>query len=157
MWGGYDAVYHFGRRVDPMYEDRLEVFRRLAALLHHLPAARGRPVQPPLGRRHRHQHAVLCALGLAGRGRIAYVNGFTGLGWVRPGSPPMYVSICSTGGRPSAPGWRWFAASRCRSRRAVRQHRHPGDRWSLDRTDHNAGERNVFLRVLDKLGLGFDS
>ena len=23
--------------------------------------------------------------------------------------------------------------------------------------DHNAGERNVFLRVLDKLGLGFDS
>ena len=30
-------------------------------------------------------------------------------------------------------------------------------RWSLDRADHNAGERNVFLRVLDKLGLGFDS
>ena len=30
VWGGYDAVYHFGRRVDPMYEDRLEVFRRLA-------------------------------------------------------------------------------------------------------------------------------
>ena len=30
-------------------------------------------------------------------------------------------------------------------------------RWSLDRADHNAGRRNLFLRTLDRLGLGFDS
>lgn len=30
-------------------------------------------------------------------------------------------------------------------------------RWSLDRADHNAGKRNVFLRTLDRFGLGFDS
>ena len=30
-------------------------------------------------------------------------------------------------------------------------------RWSLDRADHSAGRRNVLLRTLDKLGLGFDS
>jgi hypothetical protein len=30
-------------------------------------------------------------------------------------------------------------------------------RRSLDRADHNAGHRNVLLRTLDRLGLGFDS
>ena len=30
-------------------------------------------------------------------------------------------------------------------------------RWSLDRADHSEGRRNVLLRTLDALGLGFDS
>jgi hypothetical protein len=30
-------------------------------------------------------------------------------------------------------------------------------RWSLDRADRNGGRRNLFLRTLDRLGLGFDS
>ena len=30
-------------------------------------------------------------------------------------------------------------------------------RWSLNQADHNAGNRNVFLRTLDRLGLGLDS
>jgi hypothetical protein len=30
-------------------------------------------------------------------------------------------------------------------------------RWALDRADHNSGTRNLFLRTLDKVGLGFDS
>lgn len=30
-------------------------------------------------------------------------------------------------------------------------------RWSLDRADHNYGRRNVLLRTLDAVGLGFDS
>ena len=30
-------------------------------------------------------------------------------------------------------------------------------RWSLDRADHNGGQRNLFLRTLDRFGLGFDS
>lgn len=30
-------------------------------------------------------------------------------------------------------------------------------RWSLNRADHNSGRRNMFLRTLDRLGLGFDS
>jgi len=30
-------------------------------------------------------------------------------------------------------------------------------RWSLDRADHNRGRRNVLLKTLDALGLGFDS
>ena len=30
VWGGYDAIYHFGRKVKPAYEDRPASYRRLA-------------------------------------------------------------------------------------------------------------------------------
>ena len=30
-------------------------------------------------------------------------------------------------------------------------------RWSLDRADRRGGQRNAWLRMLDRLGLGFDS
>jgi hypothetical protein len=30
-------------------------------------------------------------------------------------------------------------------------------RWSLDRADHERGRRNLLLKTLDALGLGFDS
>jgi hypothetical protein len=30
-------------------------------------------------------------------------------------------------------------------------------RWSLDRADRHNGHRNLWLRTLDRLGLGFDS
>ena len=30
-------------------------------------------------------------------------------------------------------------------------------RWSLDRSDRRGGHRNAWLRMLDRLGLGFDS
>jgi hypothetical protein len=30
-------------------------------------------------------------------------------------------------------------------------------RWSLGRADTNRGKRNIWLRVLDSVGLGFDS
>jgi hypothetical protein len=30
-------------------------------------------------------------------------------------------------------------------------------RWSMDQSDRNAGRRNLWLRTLDALGLGFDS
>ena len=159
VWGGYDAVYHFGRRVDPMYEDRLEVFRRLAA--HFFITF---PQLEDVRFSHRWAGAIdtntrFCAhWGLAGRGRIAYVNGFTGLG---VGAARFAADVCLDllDGRPTE-----------RTRlEMVRRKPLPfppepfasigiqATRWSLDRADHNAGERNVFLRVLDKLGLGFDS
>ena len=59
LWGGYDAVYPAGGRVRARHEDRPESHARLAvALPRDLPAARGRPLQPPLGRRDRHVHPV---------------------------------------------------------------------------------------------------
>ena len=30
-------------------------------------------------------------------------------------------------------------------------------KWALDRADHNGGRRNLLLKTLDAVGLGFDS
>jgi hypothetical protein len=30
-------------------------------------------------------------------------------------------------------------------------------KWSLDRADRRAGRRNLWLKTMDRLGLGFDS
>lgn len=159
VWGGYDAVYHYGRRVDPMYEERLEVFRRLAA--HFFITF---PQLDDVRFGHRWAGAIdtntrFCAhWGLAGRGRIAYVNGFTGLG---VGAARFAADVCLDllDGRPTE-----RTELEMVRRKPLPFPPEPfasigiqATKWSLDRADHNAGERNLFLRVLDKLGLGFDS
>lgn len=159
LWGGYDAMYHWGRRVDPRYEDRPESFRKIAAHFF--------LTFPQLdGVRFSHRWAGpidtstrFCAhWGLAGKGRIAYVNGFTGLG---VGASRFAADVCLDllDGRPT-------------ERTELEMvHKRPlpfppeplasigigVTRRSLDRADHNAGRRNVVLRTLDRLGLGFDS
>lgn len=30
-------------------------------------------------------------------------------------------------------------------------------KWAMNRADHNKGKRNLLLKTLDALGLGFDS
>lgn len=159
LWGGYDAVYHYGRRVDPRYEDSPEVFRKLAAHFF--------ITFPQLGDvrfAHRWAGAIdtntrFCAhWGLAGRGRISYVNGYTGLG---VGAARFGADVCLDllDGRPTERT----------DLEMVRAKPLPfppepiasagihATRWSLAHADRNAGRRNLFLRTLDRLGLGFDS
>lgn len=159
VWGGYDAVYHYGGRVKPEYERRPESYEKLAAhFFQTFPQLEG------LKFSHRWAGAIdtstrFCAhYGLAREGRVAYANGFTGLGvgatrfaadvlldlllgletertslrMVRELPPPF----------PPEP----FASAGIQA-----------TRWSLDRADHNAGRRNALLKTLDALGLGFDS
>ena len=81
VWGGYDAIYQFGRKVKPAYEDRPASYRRLAA--HFFITF---PQLDDVRFSHRWAGAIdtntrFCAhWGLAHGGRVAYVNGFTGLG-----------------------------------------------------------------------------
>jgi glycine/D-amino acid oxidase-like deaminating enzyme len=159
VWGGYDAVYHFGRKVDPAYEDRPSTYRRLAAHFY-LTFPQLRDVRFA----YRWAGAIdtntrFCAhWGLARGGRVAYVNGFTGLG---VGAARFAADVCLDllGGHDTA-----------RTRlEMVRRRPLPfppeplasvgiqATRWSLDRADHQAGRRNLLLRTLDALGLGFDS
>ena len=50
LWGGYDAIYHFGRRIDPALDDRRATYRLLAEqLLRDVPAARRAPVHATAG------------------------------------------------------------------------------------------------------------
>jgi glycine/D-amino acid oxidase-like deaminating enzyme len=159
VWGGYDAIYHFGRRVDASYEDRPATYRRLAA--HFFLTF---PALDDVRFSHRWAGAIdtntrFCAhWGTAHEGRVAYVNGFTGLG---VGAARFAADVCLDllDGAPTE-----------RTRlEMVRRKPLPfppeplasagiqATRWSLDRADHSAGRRNILLKTLDKLGLGFDS
>jgi glycine/D-amino acid oxidase-like deaminating enzyme len=81
LFGGYDAIYHYGRRLDPAYEQRPDTWAKLAShFFTTFPQLEG------LRFSHRWAGAIdtstqFCAFhGLAGSGRIAYAAGFTGLG-----------------------------------------------------------------------------
>jgi glycine/D-amino acid oxidase-like deaminating enzyme len=159
VWGGYDAIYHFGRKVKPEYENRPATYRRLAA--HFFITF---PALDDVTFSHRWAGAIdtstrFCAhWGMTGGGRVAYVNGFTGLG---VGAARFAADVCLDllDGEPTART----------ELEMVRKRPLPfppeplasigiqATRWSLDRSDHSAGRRNVLLRTLDALGLGFDS
>ena len=159
VWGGYDAIYHFGRRIDSSYEDRTESYRRLAA--HFFITF---PQLDDVTFTHRWAGPIdtntrFCAhWGLAREGRVAYVNGFTGLGVA---ATRFAADVCLDlldGVTTARTGLEM-----------VRKKPLPfppeplasagiqATRWSLDRADHSAGRRNLLLRALDAAGLGFDS
>ena len=159
VWGGYDAVYYFGRRVDAVFEDRQETYRKLAE--HFFITF---PQLDDIRFSHRWAGAIdtntrFCAhWGTAHRGRVAYVNGFTGLGVgatrfaadvcldLLDGSPTPRTELEMVRKRPLPFPPEPVASAGIQA-----------TRWSLDRADHSAGKRNVLLKTLDKLGLGFDS
>lgn len=159
VFGGYDAVYFFGGRVDSGYEDRAQTYRMLAA--HFFLTF---PQLDDVTFSHRWAGAIdtntrFCAhWGLAREDRVAYVNGFTGLG---VGAARFAADVCLDllEGQPTPRT----------ELEMVRKRPLPfppeplasigiqATRWSLDRADHNAGRRNALLRTLDAVGLGFDS
>ena len=159
VWGGYDAIYHFGRKVKAAYEDRPASYRLLAA--HFFITF---PQLEDVRFSHRWAGPIdtstrFCAhWGMVRGGRVAYVNGFTGLG---VGAARFAADVCLDllDRRPT----------KRTKLEMVRKRPLPfppeplasmgiqATRWSLDRADHSAGRRNVLLRTLDALGLGFDS
>ena len=113
VWGGYDAIYHFGRRVDPAYEDRpADLSAAGRALLPHLPATRRRAVHPPVGRRRSTPTPGSARTGdWPATAGWPTSTGSPGSAWARPGSPPTCASTCSRARRRRAPSSRWCAAA----------------------------------------------
>lgn len=159
LWGGYDAIYHFGGAIRSRYEQRESTYRRLAAhFFTTFPDLEG------LRFTHRWGGVIdastrFCAFfGSARRGRIAYAAGFTGLGVAasRFAADVMLdrlhnahtersdLDMVNSTPLPFPP--EPLAAVAINA-----------TRWSLDRADHRHGKRNLFLKTLDSLGLGFDS
>ena len=159
LFGGYDAIYHPGRKVRPGYEERPDTYRRLAE---HFFATF--PQLEGLHFSHRWAGAIdtctrFCAFyGVARSGRVAYSAGFTGLG-VAATRFAADVMLDLLDGEPTERT----------SLRMVRERPLPfppepvaalgiaATKWSLDQADHDHGRRNLFLRTLDAVGLGFDS
>ncbi|GAA5030700.1 FAD-dependent oxidoreductase [Microbacterium fluvii] len=159
LFGGYDALYHYGRKVDPRYENRPDVWARLASHFF--------TTFPQLeGLRFSHQWSgaidtctqFTAFFGTARKGRVAYAAGFTGLGVgsTRFAADVMLDLLAGTKNEKT-------------QLEMVRKRPLPfppepaasiginATRWSLDRADHNEGRRNVLLKTLDAVGLGFDS
>ncbi|AYF98167.1 NAD(P)/FAD-dependent oxidoreductase [Protaetiibacter intestinalis] len=159
LFGGYDAIYHYGGRVRARYEDRPASFEKLASHFFTL-----YPQLEGLHFSHRWAGAIdastrFCAFfGTARGGRVAYAAGFTGLGVgatrfaadtlldLLAGEATERTELELVRRRPVP-----FPPEPAASAGIA------ATRWSLDRADHAEGRRNVLLRTLDALGLGFDS
>ena len=159
LWGGYDAIYHYASRQRPAYEQRPETFRTLAAnFFATFPQLEG------LRFTHRWGGVIdTCTRFTAFHGtaydrRVAYALGFTGLG-VGATRFAAEVALDHLAG---------LDTERTRLR-MVRERPLPfppeplrwagirATTWSLARADRNGGRENLWLRAMDRLGLGFDS
>lgn len=159
LWGGYDAVYHFGRQLKAEYDDRPETFRKLAA---HFDTTF--PQLAGIGFSHRWGGAIdtctrFCAFfGAAYDHRVAYALGYTGLGVgaTRFGAQVMLdlldgtdtertrTPLVRTKPLPFPPEPLAFIGIEATRR-------------SMAHADEHEGRRNLWLRSFDRVGLGFDS
>ncbi len=159
LWGGYDAIYHYGRKIKPAFDQRPATFQLLARhFFLTFPQLEG------IRFSHRWGGAIdtctrFCAYyGTRYGGQVAYAAGYTGLGVgatrfganvmldLLAGEPTERTGLAMVRSKPMPfpPEPLAFAAIGL-------------TRWSLDQADRNAGRRNGWLRTLDWLGLGFDS
>jgi glycine/D-amino acid oxidase-like deaminating enzyme len=159
LWGGYDAVYYNGGRIREEQASRPATYAKLASqFFATFPQLEGVSFTHAWG-------GVIdtCArfsafFGTAYRGRLAYAAGYTGLGVgaTRFGAQVMLDLLAGADTERTR-----LAMVRTKPvpfppeplRSAVVQM----TRSSLARADRNDGRRDVWLRVLDRLGLGFDS
>ena len=160
LWGGYDAVYYNGGRITAAQDQRPETFATLAANFF--------DTFPQLAGEVRFTHAWggvvdtcsrFCAFyGTAYGKRLAYAAGYTGLG-VGATRFGANVILDLLGGEETER----TALAMVRTKpvpfppEPVRSAVIQLTRASLARADRNEGRRDAWLRVLDRLGLGFDS
>ena len=159
LWGGYDAVYHFGSRIAPELDQRPKTFEKLAG--HFYEAF---PQLADVRFTHKWGGVIdtctrFCAFfDTAYDGRVAYAAGFTGLGVgatrfgaevmldLLSGEKTELTELEMVRSKPLPFPPEPFKALGINT-----------TAWSLARADHNEGKRNLWLRTLDRFGLGFDS
>ncbi|MFK0120584.1 NAD(P)/FAD-dependent oxidoreductase [Streptomyces sp. NPDC090994] len=159
LWGGYDAVHHYGGRVRAEYDDRPETHAKLAGhFFTCFPQLEGVRFTHAWGGAIDTCSRFSAFFGTAHQGRVAYAAGYTGLGVgaTRFGAEVMLDLLAGERTErtalemvrrkplpfpPEPFAWTGIALTK----------------WSLARADAHAGRRNLWLRTLDRLGLGFDS
>ena len=159
LWGGYDAVYHYGGRTDDRLERSPETFLTLAEhFFATFPQLDGLQFTHAWGGVIDTCSRFSAFWGTAHQGRVGYVAGYTGLGVgaTRFGGQVMLdlldgrsterteLEMVRRKPLPFPPEpVRWAGVEL--TRRAVA------------RADAREGRRGPWLRTLDALGLGFDS
>jgi glycine/D-amino acid oxidase-like deaminating enzyme len=159
LFGGYDAVYRFGGPVGPQHDTDEQTFGRLSQ---HFFATF--PQLEGLRFTHRWGGAIdTCSrfsvfFGTAHRGRVAYAAGYTGLGVVATRFGARVALDLLDGRETDATRLRYVRSKPVPFppeplRTGVIQL----TRNRLAAADAAQGRRGLWLRTLDRLGLGFDS
>lgn len=159
LWGGYDAIYHFGNRIGARLDDRPETFRRLAEhFFTTFPQLDGVRFTHAWGGAIDTCSRFCAYFGRAYNGRLAYVGGYTGLG-VGATRFGARVMLDLLSGRETD-------LTRLEMVRAKPVPFPPEPlragvvgltRHALARADATGGRRGLWLRTLDRFGVGFDS
>jgi glycine/D-amino acid oxidase-like deaminating enzyme len=159
LWGGYDAVYNFRGKVRREYEFNAETYARLAEhFLKTFPQLSGISFTHAWGGAIDTCTRFSPFWGTSHKGKVAYVLGYTGLGVgaTRFGAETMLDLLDGV-------------ESERTTLRMVKKKPLPFPpeplrymfikltQWSIKRADENRGKRNLWLRLLDAIGVGFDS
>ena len=159
LWGGYDAIHHFGSRVAPELDQRPQTFEKLEAqFFRAFPQLDGLMFPYRWGGAIDTTSRFTVTFGQTMGGRVTYALGYTGLGvgasrWaagvvrdfiLRPEEDRLRLRIVTS---PPVP----FPPEPLRSLAVETVRR------ELDRADREEGRRGVLLKTLDALGIGFDS
>lgn len=159
LWGGYDAVYHYGNKVHPSLHQRPATFELLARhFFTTFPQLDGLRFTHRWGGVIDTSSRVSAFFGTAARGKVAYAAGFTGLG-VGATRFGAQVMLDLLGGQQTE-----------RTRLSMVRFKplpFPPEplrsavinltRASYAQADRNQGRENLWLKALHGLGLGFDS
>lgn len=159
LWGGYDAVYPYGGRLSAEHDHRPETYLKLAShFFRCFPQLEGVRFSHAWGGAIDTCTRFSAFFGTAYDGRVGYAAGYTGLGVgaTRFGADVMLDLL--SGERtertalemvrskplpfpPEPAAWAGIGLTK----------------WSLARADERGGRRNLWLRTMDRFGLGFDS
>ncbi|MFE6727586.1 NAD(P)/FAD-dependent oxidoreductase [Streptomyces californicus] len=159
LWGGYDAIYPYGGKLNADLNQRPETFLKLAEQFFTcFPQLSGVRFSHAWGGAIDTCSRFTAFFGTAHQGRVAYAAGYTGLGVgsTRFGADVMLdllsgeetertrLEMVRSKPMPFPPepfAWAGIEITR----------------RSLAHADDNGGRRNLWLKTMDKLGLGFDS
>ncbi|MFB4310934.1 NAD(P)/FAD-dependent oxidoreductase [Actinomadura sp. GTD37] len=164
LWGGYDAVYHYGNGMRRELENRPATFETLARhFFETFPQLEGVRFTNSWGGVIDTCSRFCAFFGTAFDGRLAYAAGYTGLGVgaTRFGADVM-LDLLRVGLAPGEDTER-TRLTMVRTKpvpfppEPLRYGVIELTRREIARADRNAGRRGLWLRTLDRMGLGFDS
>jgi glycine/D-amino acid oxidase-like deaminating enzyme len=158
LWGGYDAIYYFGGQMDKELESRPESWAMLSSqFFTTFPQLDGVKFSHMWGAPIDTCSRYSVFWGTHYKNRVAYAIGYTGLGVAasRFGGEVMLDLLAGSSTRATQTE---FVRTKPRAfpPEPFRFIGIQATRWSLDYEDRT-GKRNLWLRLLDRLGLGFDS
>ena len=159
LFGGYDAIYHRNNGVAPELENRPASFGLLAEhFFQTFPTLTGLRFTHAWGGVIDTCSRYTAFWGQAYKNKLAYAIGYTGLG-VGASRFGAQVMLDLLDGKKTERTELQMVKSKPFPF-PPEPFRSPiinFTRWSLDQADRNAGKRNLWLKTLDALGLGFDS